>query len=335
MSEFSERIANLSPKRLALLALELQSKLESLEKGRQEPIAVIGIGCRFPGGADDPESFWRLLSDGVDAITEVPPDRWDLARYYDPDPDAPGKMNTRHGGFLTAVDRFDAHFFNISPREALSMDPQQRLLLEVSWEALEHAAQSPEKLEGSRTGVFVGICNADYRQRLLAPEPGYLRYLYGDRRLACDRLRAPLLLPWRARPQHIDRHRVLFVARGGPSRVPKPARKRMPHGARGRRQFNSFARHIHHALEGAHDGRRRTLQSLRRGRRRLCPGRGLRDSGAQAPGRRALRRRSHPGAACGLGRQSRRTQQRHYRTERTGARVGHPRGAFGRRSFAA
>ena len=168
MSEFSERIANLSPKRLALLALELHGKLESVEKGRQEPIAVIGIGCRFPGGADDPENFWRLLSDGVDAITEVPPDRWDLARYYDPDPDAPGKMNTRHGGFLAGVDRFDPHFFNISPREALSMDPQQRLLLEVSWEALEHAAQSPEKLEGGRTGVFVGICNADYRQRLLA-----------------------------------------------------------------------------------------------------------------------------------------------------------------------
>ena len=139
-----------------------------MEKVSQEPIAVIGLGCRFPGGADDPESFWRLLSDGVDAITEAPPDRWDLARYYDPDPDAPGKMNTRHGGFLTAVDRFDANFFNISPREALSMDPQQRLLLEVSWQALEHAAQSPEKLEGSRTGVFVGICNADYRQRLLA-----------------------------------------------------------------------------------------------------------------------------------------------------------------------
>ena len=168
MSEFSERIANLSPKRLALLALELQSKIESMEKWRQEPIAVIGIGCRFPGGADGPDGFWRLLSDGVDAITEVPPDRWDLARYYDPDPDAPGKMNTRHGGFLAGVDRFDPHFFNISRREALSMDPQQRLLLEVSWEALEHAAQSPEKLEGSRTGVFVGICNADYRQRLLA-----------------------------------------------------------------------------------------------------------------------------------------------------------------------
>jgi microcystin synthetase protein McyG len=171
MSEFSERIANLSPKRLALLALELQSRVENLEKGQQEPIAVIGMGCRFPGGADDPERFWRLLSSGIDAITEVPPDRWDLDCYYDASPDAPGKMNTRYGAFLSEVDKFDANFFGISPREAVSMDPQQRLLLEVSWEALEHALQSPETLDGSRTGVFIGICNSDYSQRLLGQNP--------------------------------------------------------------------------------------------------------------------------------------------------------------------
>ena len=191
MSEFSDRIANLSPKRLALLALELQSKLESIEKGRQEPIAVIGIGCRFPGGADDSESFWRMLSDGVDAISEMPQDRWDTARYYDPDPDAPGKMNTRHGGFLASVDYFDPHFFNISPREASSMDPQQRLLLEVAWEALENAAQSPEKLEGSRTGVFVGICSEEYLQRLLTRSPEtFDAYLAtgGSRAIAAGRL---------------------------------------------------------------------------------------------------------------------------------------------------
>jgi len=129
-----------------------------------EPIAVVGLGCRFPGEASDPESFWRLLRDGVDAITEVPPDRWDVDAYYDPDPDAPGKMYTRHGGFVRDIGRFDAPFFGISPREAAGMDPQQRLLLEVGWEALEHAGMAPERLMGSRTGVFVGISSADYAQ---------------------------------------------------------------------------------------------------------------------------------------------------------------------------
>nr|RNJ65933.1 MAG: polyketide synthase [Leptolyngbya sp. IPPAS B-1204] len=128
-----------------------------------EPIAVIGIGCRFPG-AHDPQSFWQLLCQGGDAITEVPPDRWDIDQFYDPTPGRPGKMNTRWGGFLDQVDQFDRQFFGISPREAVSMDPQQRLLLEVAWEALERAGQVVEQLAGSNTGVFVGISSSDYRQ---------------------------------------------------------------------------------------------------------------------------------------------------------------------------
>ena len=171
MNEFFERITKLSPKRLQLLAVELQTKLESLERQRSEPVAVIGMACRFPGGANDPESFWQLLRNGVDAITEVPGDRWDVNAYYDPDPDAPGKMSSRWGGFLKNVDKFDPQFFGISPREAASMDPQQRLLLEVSWEALEHAGQSAEKLDGTPAGVFVGICNNDYSQLLLDRGP--------------------------------------------------------------------------------------------------------------------------------------------------------------------
>ncbi|HEY8883692.1 MAG TPA: SDR family NAD(P)-dependent oxidoreductase [Chloroflexota bacterium] len=130
-----------------------------------EPIAVIGLGCRFPGGANSPEAFWRTLCDGLDAITEVPRSRWNVDDFYDPNPDAARKMNTRFGGFLnTAVDTFDAEFFGIAPREAASLDPQQRLLLEVTWEALEHAGQVPDKLTGSRTGVFVGINTNDYLQ---------------------------------------------------------------------------------------------------------------------------------------------------------------------------
>ena len=167
MSEFLDRITKLSPKRLALLAVELQSKLEALEGAGSEPLAVIGLGCRFPGGADSPAAFWRLLERGGDAITEVPRDRWDVDAYFDPDPDAPGKMSTRFGGFIADIDRFDAQFFGITPREAASMDPQQRLLLEVAWEALEDAGQAPDRLTGSATGVFVGLCNADYFQGIV------------------------------------------------------------------------------------------------------------------------------------------------------------------------
>ena len=126
-----------------------------------KPIAIIGIGCRFPQ-APNPAAFWRLLCDGIDAITEIPGDRWDISQFYDPDPDVPGKMNARYGGFLNQVDRFDPHPFKISPREAALMDPQQRLLLEVAWEALEDGGQVRSQLAGSRTGVFIGISTNDY-----------------------------------------------------------------------------------------------------------------------------------------------------------------------------
>src|SRR5579883_2424850 len=162
MSDLLKQIANLSPKQLALLAMRTQSKLDAIEQERTEPIAIIGMACRFPGGAQDPESFWRLLRDGVDTVTEVPPERWDADAYYDPDPQAQGKMSTRWGSFLRDVDQFDAAFFGIAPREASSMDPQQRLLLEVAWEAFERAGQTAEQLRGSSTGVFVGIYGSDY-----------------------------------------------------------------------------------------------------------------------------------------------------------------------------
>jgi len=126
-----------------------------------EPIAIIGIGCRFPG-ADGPAAFLRLLSDGADAISEIPSDRWDADTFYDPDPSVPGTAVTRRGGFIRGVDQFDYQFFSISPRESAQMDPQQRLVLEVAWEALEDAGQVPERLAGSHTGVFVGISTNDY-----------------------------------------------------------------------------------------------------------------------------------------------------------------------------
>ncbi|WP_129674296.1 type I polyketide synthase [Candidatus Chloroploca sp. Khr17] len=174
MNEFFERISKLSPKRLALLALELQGRLESAERIRREPIAIVGLGCQFPG-ADGPEAFWALLRDGVDAVSEIPPSRWDRDALYDPDPDAPGKVATRWGGFIEPIDRFEPELFGISPREAQTMDPQQRLLLEVSWEALERAGYgSATQLSGSATGVFVGICNTDYSVMLLGDDPAQI-----------------------------------------------------------------------------------------------------------------------------------------------------------------
>jgi acyl transferase domain-containing protein/aryl carrier-like protein len=136
-----------------------------------EPVAITGIGCRFPA-AHGPDEFWRLLAAGIDAIQEVPADRWSLEDLYDRDPAAAGKMNTRWGGFLSDVDAFDAAFFGISPREAMHIDPQQRLLLETTWEALEDGGIAVEKLAGQRVGVFVGVTSSDYGHKQLSDLDG-------------------------------------------------------------------------------------------------------------------------------------------------------------------
>ena len=128
----------------------------------REPIAIIGIGCRFPGDANSPEDFWKMLCEGKDAISFIPPDRWKINSFYNPDPVKPGKTYVRFGGFIKDIDLFDAGFFGISPREASRMDPQQRLLLEVAYEALEDGGISPERVAGSNTGVFIGISTSDY-----------------------------------------------------------------------------------------------------------------------------------------------------------------------------
>ncbi len=167
-----EPLEPLSPVKRALLEIrELKTKLAETERAQHEPIAVIGMGLRWPGGAHDPESAWQLLRDGIDAISEVPKDRWNIDDYYDPNPDAPGKMSTRWAGFINDLDQFDADFFGISPREATSMDPQQRLLMKVAWEALENAGHAPEKLVSSATGVFVGVAAFDYTQMQLQHLP--------------------------------------------------------------------------------------------------------------------------------------------------------------------
>ncbi|MFM9035290.1 MAG: type I polyketide synthase [Mycobacterium sp.] len=130
-----------------------------------EPVAIIAVACRFPG-APDPDAYWRVLSEGVDAISEIPEDRFDVEEFYDPDQQTPGKIYTRSGGYLDSVDGFDPEFFGISPREAVWMDPQQRLMLEIAWEGLERAGYAPASMRGSRTGVFVGVGANEYAHLL-------------------------------------------------------------------------------------------------------------------------------------------------------------------------
>ena len=138
-----------------------------------EPIAVVSMACRLPGGIETPEQFWELLREGQDAIEPFPPDRWDAGALYDPDPDAPGKTTCTRGGFLRGLDRFDAAFFGIAPREAMAMDPQQRLFLELGWEALERAGIVPATLRGGRAGVYVGWIGSDYGTADLTTLDGY------------------------------------------------------------------------------------------------------------------------------------------------------------------
>jgi len=158
----SESTPDLSPIKKALLKIEsLRRELEEARQGKEEPIAIVGMGCRLPGGADSPAQLWALLAEGRDAIVEVPPDRWtdDL---FDPQPGRPDTSYSRHGGFIEDVDRFDAAFFGLSGREARRLDPQQRLLLECSWRALEDAGFCRESLKSQLTGVFVGLSLDDY-----------------------------------------------------------------------------------------------------------------------------------------------------------------------------
>jgi acyl transferase domain-containing protein len=132
------------------------------ESPSRQPLAIVGIGCRLPGGVVDVESFWDLLKRGRSAVVEVPKNRWNRERYYHENRAIPGRMVTKWGGFVDNLDRFDAAFWGISPREALRMDPQQRWLLEVSWEAIEDAGIAPRDLRGSEIGVYVGIASNDY-----------------------------------------------------------------------------------------------------------------------------------------------------------------------------
>src|SRR5258708_7083753 len=155
MTPLSEKIASLPPAHRELFE-RLRALQESETVTSIEPIAVVGMGCRFPGDVHDPASFWDLLTGARDAVTEVPAGRWERDAWYLTAADTPGEIATRQGAFLNGIDRFDAEFFGISPREAGYLDPQHRLLLEVTWDALETAGCAPDALQATSTRVFVG-----------------------------------------------------------------------------------------------------------------------------------------------------------------------------------
>ncbi len=229
----------------------MRTKLDEADRRQREPIAIVGIGMRLPGKARNESSLWRMLADGTDAISEIPADRWDIDAYYDPDPDKPGKMNTRHGAFLKGVDQFDAEFFGVSPREAVSMDPQHRLLMETTWEALENAAICPDRLAGSQTAVFVGCSNSDYWRLVYDDEERIDAYSALGNAFSVAAGRLSYFLGVHGPSMVVDTA-CSVLARGGAPGVSQLTFRRMHTRARGGSKSHPFTRGQYQLLQVAH-----------------------------------------------------------------------------------
>ena len=236
----------------------LQRTNRRLAEAATEPIAVVGIGCRFPGGVRSAEDLWHLVHTGTDAISDFPVNRgWDVDELYDPDPERTGTSYVNTGGFLHDADEFDPAFFGVSPREALAMDPQQRLLLETAWEAMERSGLVPDSLRGSRTGVFTGVMYDDYASRL-SPARG-VRGLPGHGQRGQCRVGAAVVHIRLRGPRGHDRHGLLLFAGRDPSCGPVPAQRRMrPRPGRGRHR-HGHAERVHRVQPPARAGPRWTL----------------------------------------------------------------------------
>ena len=206
--------------RQALLALrKLRKRLDEIETARREPIAIVGLGCRFPG-ADGPEAYWNVLASGRDVVTQIPAERWNSEAIFGRD-----AAMLQHAGVLDDVEHFDADFFGITGREALLLDPQQRLILEVVWEALEHAGIPATGLRGSDTGVFVGMTTTDYlrviTRRMRTAELDAYVAPGNTLNSAAGRVSYLLGAAWSV---HRHGHRVFLFPRGDRSGLPQPAR---------------------------------------------------------------------------------------------------------------
>ncbi|GAA1939608.1 hypothetical protein GCM10009754_03410 [Amycolatopsis minnesotensis] len=257
--------------------------------GAAEPIAVIGLGCRLPGGVRGPGDYWRLLVSAENAVTPLPEDRWEQFGHDTPEQAETLANTSRWGGFLDSVAEFDAEFFGITPREASAMDPQQRLLLEVAWEALEHAGVAPERLRGSSAGVFVGISGNEYGDLTLGDVSRI--DAWSGTGSALSIAANPALL--RARPARAERRggqRVLVVAGRGPPRDAEPARGRERDRARRGGEPAAEPRRHGDLRPDGHHLRRRAVQTVRRLGGRDRPRRGGRCRRAEAVERRAARR---------------------------------------------
>ena len=217
---------------------KMQTRIEDLRHGNREPVAIIGMACRFPGSCNDLDRFWDLLESGRSGVSRIPAERWNVDEYYDADSDTPGKMYVQCGGFLDGVTDFDAKFFGITAREAIALDPQQRLLLELSWEALEHAGICPDRQASVRGGVYVGISTDDYT-RFDGDAEDIDPYAISGNSFSVAAGRT-VLLPRLDGPKPRARHGVLVFAFGYSPGLPKRPHGRMRHRARGRRERDAL-----------------------------------------------------------------------------------------------